>query len=87
MAGIKFGFKVVIVEKYERLFDSGFYDTLEKDGKEASDYWNEFFLLKVGFMVYNFVLFVSMIAYRVGQLKSSSKYSTITSRKLTATFF
>lgn len=47
MAGIKFGFKCIIVEKYEKLFDHKFYDTLQKDDNEIYQFWNEFFLLKV----------------------------------------
>lgn len=52
MAGVKFGgpvcgFKVKIVQSYERLFDRSFFVILEQNDKEAFDFWKEFFLLKV----------------------------------------
>ena len=52
MAGTKVGgpvcgFKVKIVQSYEKLFDRNFFVTLESNEKEASDFWKEFFLLKV----------------------------------------
>ena len=45
--GIKFGFKVKIVQLYEKLFDKDFFIKLDQNDKEATDYWNSFFLLKV----------------------------------------
>lgn len=45
--GIKFGFKVKIVDDYEKLFDPKFNNIVRGDDKDAFDFWNEFFLLKV----------------------------------------
>ena len=51
MAGIKFGFKVKIVQSYEKLFDDNYFNRLENDDEESTNYWKEFFLLKVFFFL------------------------------------
>lgn len=70
MAGIKFGFKVKIVQSYERLFDQNFISVLESNNKEASDFWQEFFLLKV---FYN----IDMLTNKLNLFKSFAHFTNL----------